>query len=244
MCAFTTADFAPESDTSRSFCRADCVSTLMFAPDSSRICFTVAPALPMIPPTWLFDSMILSVCVCAGVTPSAVAAVAPAALSSALDCSSSTSSMSPAALLSPRGEPVTLISRSVAPCKLADGNLGARLLANALDVDATLPDDRALRREAVIRVGESPRSWPQGRSRLQRGGRWGVARLTAAEFVIHMRTVTDSDGASSSEPSDVGDSMVHASSSDSRSEPQARVTREGRPRKLGLLAESLIHRPA
>ena len=116
MCAFTTADFAPESDTSRSFCRADCVSTLMFAPDSSRICFTVAPALPMIPPTWLFDSMILSVCVCAGVTPSAVAAVAPAALSGALDCSSSTSSMSSAALLSPRGEPVTLISRSVAPC--------------------------------------------------------------------------------------------------------------------------------
>ena len=39
-----------------------------------------------------------------------------AALSGALDCSSSTSSMSSAALLSPRGEPVTLISRSVAPC--------------------------------------------------------------------------------------------------------------------------------
>ena len=34
-----------------------------------------------------------------------------------------------------------------------------------------------------------------GRSRLQppKSGRWGVARLTAAEFVIHMRTVTDSD---------------------------------------------------
>ena len=54
------------------------------------------------------------------------------------------------------------------------------MLANALDVDATLPDDRALRREAVIRVGESPRSWPQGGVGCSRrkadGGVWRDSR--------------------------------------------------------------------